>query len=114
MKNRIPETLEECVEAMIEVNLKQIDCLRKEDMNKYHFSTGMQMRNEWGLWDKNSTLYKHFKERFGLWHADDTSSLIMTCFKNAINGTTWEINSEVKRYLDHWERLGVGPDGIKK
>ena len=99
MKDKTPETLEEAVNVLFEKNMKQINELRKEDMSKYHFSTGMNIRNAWGLWDENSILHKHFKERFGLWHADDMSGLIFHCFHNAINSKPWKAEEKAKYYL---------------
>jgi len=83
-------------------------------MSKYHFSTGMNIRNAWGLWDKNSVLHKHFKERFGLSHADDISGLIFHCFHQSINGRHWETKKEVEKYRRHWESFGYEIDGETK
>jgi hypothetical protein len=107
MKDKIPETLEEAVDLIIRKNLSQLDNLQKEDMSKYHFSVGMNIRNAWGLWDKNSILHKHFSERFGLWHADDMSGLIFHCFKKAINSQPWEADKKAEYYHEYWKNMKV-------
>lgn len=110
MKNDIPETLEEAVEFIIEKNVDQLSELAKEDMSKYHFSAGMNIRNAWGLWDKNSTLHKHFESRFGLWHADDMSGLIFHCFHNAISGRPWETEKQAAHYHEYWKNMKITGD----
>jgi hypothetical protein len=103
--NKIPTTLEEAVQELVRVNKKQLKKLKKEEMTKYHFSTGINIRNAWGLWDKNSTLHKHFFERFGLQHADDMSGLIFDCFKHFINNEEWNIKDKLLRYVVHWSKF---------
>jgi hypothetical protein len=41
----------------------------------FHHSSGMLIRNELGLWQKESPLSQHMLTRFGLCHADDTGML---------------------------------------
>jgi len=107
MKDKIPETLEEAVNILFEKNMEQLGKLAKEDMAKYHFSTGMNIRNAWGLWDKDSVLHKHFKERFGLWHADDMSGLIFHCFHRAINSRPWGADEQALHYHEYWKNMKI-------
>lgn len=111
MKDKIPQTLEEAVNVLISKNLSDISRLKKEDMAKYHFSVGMNIRNAWGLWDEGSTLHKHFKEKYGLWHADDMSGLIFHCFNNAINSRPWEAEKKAEYYKEYWK--GVKITGVR-
>ena len=107
MKDKIPETLEEAVLMLVANNKSQIKKLRKEDMAKYHFSTGMNIRNAWGLWKEDSTLHIHFKEKYGLWHADDMSGLIFHCFHKAINKEAWEAEKQAAYYHEYWKNIKV-------
>lgn len=106
-KDKIPETLEEAVEILISKNSFDIARLKKEDMVKYHFSVGMNIRNAWGLWKEDSTLHGHFKERFGLFHADDMSGLIFHCFHKAINDKPWEAEEKAQYYLEYWKGIKI-------
>lgn len=110
MKDNIPETLEEAVLMLVANNKEQIKKLRKEDVAKYHFSTGMNIRNAWGLWQEDSTLHKHFKEKYNLWHADDMSGLIFHCFHKAINKEPWEAEKQAEHYHEYWKNMKVTGD----
>jgi hypothetical protein len=50
-----------------------------------HFGTGMWIRNEFGLWDKTSPLYKFFRKKLIFFHEDDISSLIMRAYSKYLN-----------------------------
>lgn len=105
--NNIPETLEEAVNILIAKNLSDIARLKNEDMSKYHFSVGMNIRNAWGLWQEDSTLHKHFKEKYGLWHADDMSGLIFHCFHRAMNSQPWEAEKQAAYYHEYWKNMKI-------
>ena len=90
-----PTTLEEAVDMFVKHNRDQIEKLKKEDLAKFHFSIGMNIRNAWGLWKEDSTLHKHFREKYGLWHADDMSGMIFHCFHKEINGEPWEAEKKL-------------------
>jgi hypothetical protein len=50
-----------------------------------HFGTGMWIRNQFGLWDETSPLYKYFSEKLFYFHSDDISSLILSAYSRYLN-----------------------------
>lgn len=84
----VPKNLEECFveleKIFTEEKLKEFKNT-DEDMVTvaYHFSLGMWIRNNWGLWD-SSELEKYFNE-MGMYHADDMSSFIITSFHRKLH-----------------------------
>ncbi|MEN6332884.1 MAG: DUF6794 domain-containing protein [Phycisphaerales bacterium] len=79
----IPTTLTEAHAALERMlsrkTLAEIDAMASEDgMARYHFSLGLSMRNEWGLWH-DSPLAKHM-QGLGFTHPDDMSSVILETF----------------------------------
>lgn len=99
-----PRTFEEAVDYVCQ----KID---KNTVNDpyFHFSGGMQLRNELGLWNKDSSLYKDMQEKFGLCHADDTSNLIAKAAHARLNNEEYDIQEDVQRYKDHWISFNYDP-----
>ena len=69
----------------------------------WHFSGGMAMRNAWGLWTKDAPLVKYFK-RFGIWHADDMSGIIMTCLVRRLKGEPLLVKDQVRAIKAYWAK----------
>jgi hypothetical protein len=68
----------------------------------------MALRNEWGLWH-DSELAQHFKNVYGLGHADDMSGMIFDGVEAEIKGTEFDADKQAKYYRDYWLRQGVDP-----
>ena len=75
----------------------------------YHHSLGRWIRNNWGLWKKEGTLYAWFVG-LGLHHADDMSGVILTSFWRHMNGKDLDIEGQVKHYQDYWAKVEPHPD----
>jgi len=73
----------------------------KEVLSTVHHGFGTWIRNTWGLWNKESNMYKYFLE-MGLWHADDMSNVILTSYHRFINGKELELQEQIKHYLNFW------------
>lgn len=71
------------------------------DMIRYHFSTGMWMRNEWGLWS-GSRLSRWFNDR-GIFHPDDMSGIILTSFWRHLNDQPIGLERQIAEYQRYWE-----------
>ena len=75
----MPENLEQCFEVLNKIlsasDVQTIKNGSEKDVCQYHFSLGMWIRNNWGLWKKDSKLYKYF-EKTGLWHGDDMTLVV--------------------------------------
>jgi hypothetical protein len=106
--NNIPTNLDEALDFLVKVNNydSAIRFLKSTDEDSFvseqHHSTGMALRNEWGLWEKESELSKWFNN-IGIYHADDMSSIIMTSFHRLINTKDIDLESQVKHYIDYWD-----------
>jgi hypothetical protein len=107
----IPKNLEECFKLLIKENCNRDLCeftSKKEDKNGfvgYHFSTGMQMRNNWGLWKSGNKLVKYFN-KLGIYHADDMSGIILTSFHRYLNKKSIQLEKQIKFYINYWKELG--------
>jgi hypothetical protein len=74
----------------------------KEDefTSNVHMSTGMWMRNNWGLW-RRGKLAKHF-DSMGIHHPDDMSGIILTSYHRHLAGKERDLEQQVKRYREYW------------
>jgi hypothetical protein len=104
-----PETFEEAVEYVSQRIEKDT-----VDSPYFHFTGGMSVRNTLGLWDKESPLYKHMLDRFGLCHADDTGSLITQAAHAKKNGVAYEPELDVIKFKAHWRAMGLDPATMKE
>lgn len=73
----------------------------EEVLSTTHHFFGRQIRNLWGLWNKESVMHKYFS-KMGLWHADDMSSVILTSYHRHINGKELKLKEQIQHYLDYW------------
>ena len=80
---------------------RELDAI-KLDEYPLHFGFGMFLRNEWGLWQEDGVLTKWFWDNLKIWHADDMSGLILDSAKAKLNGRSFNVAAEVKRYHQHW------------
>jgi hypothetical protein len=83
----------------------------------YHFSLGMSMRNNWGLW-KGSKLSKYFNT-LGIHHPDDMSGIILTSFHRKLQGRDIDLQGQIKKAQLYWRANSVPlpagyPNGVKK
>ena len=80
----------------------------------FHFTGGMSIRNNLGLWDRESPLYLHMQERFGLGMADDTGALISEGADALVNGREYNPWPDVERFKRHWEAMGIDPKTMEQ
>ena len=100
----IPTTLDEAIELLQkQCDPKDLEMLKKEGHPPgWHFTGGMAMRNDWGLWH-GSALAKHFNA-LGIYHADDMSGIIMESLVRKVRGQPLDIAGQVKHYRDYWAK----------
>ena len=76
------------------------------DENEYigesHFSTGMWIRNNWGLW-KGGELSKYFND-LGIFHPDDMSGIILRSFYRHLKNQDYELDKQIQYYQDYWKK----------
>lgn len=114
-KNIVPSTLDEAVIEILS-NLSEEDKknIRNTDSSLHHFSIGMYLRNNWSLWEENTPIKNHFKNVYGLSHADDLSGIILDAVFCDTKGIPRNTNKLVERYKKHWISSGVDPLTFKK
>lgn len=108
----IPTTLDSAIEQLYSTLTKEdTEFIKKNDHSSIHFSGGMQMRNDWHLWDIDSPIRKDIQKRFKLAHADDCSGLIFTGLWAKVKGE--DVNAALSacadNYTKYWAKMGVDP-----
>ena len=112
MKNHydnVPKNLDEAIEIIIKDNCENDDFFKVLKMSEdqaigtLHFTTGMNLRNTWGLWSEESPLYKYFKN-LGIFHADDMSGIILTSVHRKMNNKPIKLEEQIKYYQDYWKK----------
>lgn len=103
-----PATLKECFETL-DILLSKEDqefiknSTEDEIIITFHHSLGRYIRNEWGLW--TGGLLKNYFEQFGLTHADDMSSVILTSYWRLKHNKPISLDQQVKKHKEYWEGL---------
>lgn len=64
-----------------------------------HFSFGMWIRNNWGLWS-GSRLSKYFAD-LGIFHPDDMSDIILTSYYRYLTGQEIQLEEQIDFYKDY-------------
>jgi hypothetical protein len=103
-----PNNLEECfTELERQFGEDMVTAFRdekEEDLPKYHFGTGMGIRNGWGLWT-GSHLAKYFEE-MGIFHPDDMSAIILTSFHRRLNNKDVRLDEQREYFARYWINMG--------
>jgi hypothetical protein len=77
---------------------------KEEDLPKYHFGTGMGIRNGWALWAR-SQLAKYFEE-MGIFHPDDMSAIILTSYHRHLNNRDIRLDKQREYFARYWINMG--------
>jgi hypothetical protein len=107
-ENKVPTTLLECfeqLEALAADDIRSLMTMQEEDMCRFHHSMGQWIRNNWGLWKKDTELYD-LLHNMGLAHADDMSGLILTSFHRHLHGKPLALEVQVAYYKQYWDKKG--------
>lgn len=101
----IPSNLEEAVNHVIQnMDKDSIEAIKKStSMHEFHFTTGMAMRNDWGLWS-GSSLRSWFVDR-GIDHADDMSGIIMKAIWCRVQDEDFNLDQEIAKYQEYWSKV---------
>ena len=85
-----PRTVDQAVERLLvelpEDKLAIIESTQRDDLVEFHFSLGMHIRNEFGLWSGNPRLLLSIGEREAL-HPDFASHFIIVALWEHLNST---------------------------
>lgn len=103
-----PNNLSECFEHLDKILIESEDgdwfkgAEEKDAVIQSHHALGMWIRNNWGLWSKDSKLYDYLN-KFGLVHPDDMSSFILTSYHRHLNKKELQLEEQVKYYIEFWK-----------
>ena len=113
LKDKIPNTILEAIQLLYNgLTASEKEFILGNDAARVHHFTGMAIRNEWGLWNKNSPIVKELQTEYGLFgHGDDCSGLILAGLWAHVRGQDVEktLAAEADRYYAHWKREGLDP-----
>lgn len=103
----IPTNLEECFDALKGLLSfeDQTWLIQTNNPHQLHHSLGRYLRSNWKLWQEESPLHQWFKTTYGLFHADDMSSLIIESFWHYLRSEPLDIDAQVQKYKEHWKKL---------
>lgn len=103
-----PRTLDDCIAQLdrtIPDSTKAKISLMTEDefLASSHFSLGLSIRNNWGLW-KGSRLSRFFNEK-GIYHPDDMSGIIICSYYRHLTKQDIKLEEQIKSYQDYWKKV---------
>lgn len=106
MDKNTPKTLEECY-ATLDTFSGVDEWLKLDELEavaSVHFTLGMHIRNNWGLWEQSGELYSMF-EKNGIKHPDDMSAIILTSYHRFKNNEVIDLISQFISYNKYWREL---------
>ncbi|MCR5890964.1 hypothetical protein LRS06_24890 [Hymenobacter sp. J193] len=97
------------MEAVLQLQKIHSDSLKQQIVSQTeeaflahaHFGLGLWMRNKWGLW-RGSALAEYF-HTLGIYHPDDMSGILLTCFYRSLRQQDWQLDQQVKHYQAYWQ-----------
>ena len=105
--NNVPTTIEKAVQQIISsCSEKDLEFIRNNPSASVHFDYGMGLRNNWGLWKKDSPLKLDAIKTYNIAHADDISGLILEWVFEKIKTGSFDPIEHCKIYHEHWKKLG--------
>jgi Fe2+ or Zn2+ uptake regulation protein len=103
----IPIDLEDCFHQLDRIlSMTDKEEFRKmserDAVSHYHFSLGLWIRNNWGLWG-NSRLKIYFK-KIGVKNPDAMSGMILTSYHRFLNKKEIQIDEQIRTIIDAHEK----------
>jgi hypothetical protein len=104
----VPTTINEAVDRIYtDLAEKDREFILSNDSAAIHFTTGMAIRNKWGLWKPDSALRRFSAIHYGIAHADDISGLILEMVWAKVRGQNYDWRAYRDRVNKHWlETMG--------
>lgn len=78
------------------------DVTENDYITNSHFSIGIWIRNNWGLW-AGQELAKYFN-RLGINYPDEMSGIILRCYYRHIHNQDYKLEEQIKYYKDFWKK----------
>lgn len=107
-----PTTLEEVIDLLVSKLSEEDRGYIADRRNSYeaaHHGFGTAIRNDYGLWDCDSVLYRHFRDRFSLGHGDDMSALILAGIFAKVRGDALDFTQRAEAMRQFWIDRGLDP-----
>ncbi len=89
---KIPINLQECFHSLnMLVGEEDKEYFKnltdKDEIINFHFTVGMWIRNNWGLWKENQpeSILKEYFEARGVYHPDSISTMILEFYYDWLN-----------------------------
>lgn len=73
-------------------------------MTRCHLGIDMWLRNSWGLWKRDSKIYKHF-DSLGVKHPEDISSIILRSYHRYLNKQDIRLKQQIAQIKQYWQQL---------
>lgn len=106
-KEYIPKNLNEAISQLDILSTGKdkkdiFDMTEEEYTVSSHFSTGLWIRNGWGLWS-GKELAKYFN-KIGIFHPDDMSGIILCCYYRHLHNQDYKLVEQIKTYKNYWNK----------
>jgi hypothetical protein len=103
-----PKTLAAAVEYLrAGLSADELDYIRANPSSSVHHTVGQQLRNAW-LWC-GVDLPNHFRDVYGLGHADDMSGMILANLWAVCRGETYDADADADHYRRFWADQHIDP-----
>ncbi len=87
--DEIPATVDEALKVLADIlpeeTLAKIVTMDDEEILLLHIGLGTAIRNQFGLWDKNSPLLADLAARIGSVHPDDASGELIRLLRDKLS-----------------------------
>lgn len=108
--DRVPSNLDQAVEMIVtSLSDDERNYIIKCCPETFHFTTGMWLRNNWDLWDRDTIFVQWCIKNLEIGHADDISGTIFAAVWAWVRNERFDVIQHVQRYKDHWRKAGVDP-----
>jgi len=99
----IPKSLSEAIEALDIIVAQSLrEKIQKNEVHAVdlHFSLGMGLRNQWGLW-RGSALAKYFNE-LGVMEPDAMSGIIIETYVRKLRNQPLKVEEQIEEHKAYW------------
>jgi len=102
-----PQTLDEAITQLDlifhdTVKAQILTMTEDEFLSNTHMSTGMWIRNNWGLW-RGKQLAKYFND-LGIYHPDDMSGIILRSYYRHLSNKPYDLDKQIEYYKEYWKK----------
>ncbi len=105
-KPAVPATLDEAVDLMVSwMSPADKAAFAAQPANAIrfpHFTSGMAMRNDWGLWFGKTGISRWLRDH-GVFHGDDQSQTVYHALWHRLNNRPFDIEAQARYYADWWK-----------